>query len=309
MKKSVRYHGDLLVFDPIHFLEESVDDFLESGSQPPKIASAVIKVATGVELLLKDKLARICPALILDKIDGPALQIVKVFKLGKQLKDPSLVDTVELKTASFDTLLKRASHFIEISPAEQHLRELHDIRNRLVHHEGEVDMLKTNLLLVKYIFPFIEKLGQTDGRFRWNLTPAVWTKIKKIEKASIDALTSQLAKKIAHHETLADRLSEREVAMRIESEPEDAFEDLINPSLLCPACKNRSLAALGDFDEEGDEDSFHRFYYVLMACRVCELELEYNEVSHILENFEAFFEGLAQNEKPEWEQATEPPPD
>lgn len=301
----------VLTFDPVHFLREAINDFLESGTEPKKIASAVIKVATGVELILKEKLELICPALILEKIDvpGPAMQVAKAFNLGKHLIKPAELDLVELKTANFDTLLNRAAKFIELSEADPHLRRLQKIRNNLVHHKGVVDMWQTNLLLVKHIFPFLQNLGKSDRRFQLSLTSAVWAKIKSIEKASADGFTSQLAKKIAYHEMKSDKLSEREVAMRIESEPEEAFEELINPSLLCPACRNRSLAALGDFDEEGDENGFSRIYYVLMDCRVCELKLEPNEVRHILENFEAFFEGLVQNEKPEWEQATEPPSD
>jgi hypothetical protein len=301
----MRYRGDLLIFDPVDFLKEAVDDFLESGTEPSKIASAVIKVATGVELLLKEKLERICPTLILSKID--VLQVVKVFKLEKHLRNPKHLELVELKTADFDTLLQRASHFIDLSKDEPSLRRLQKIRNSLVHHQGNVDLHSTNLLLVKEVFPFIESFGKTDPRLQLKLSTSVWDKIKKIEKASTNALNTQLAKKMAHHERQAEKLTQRELRIRLESEPESYFEDMINHSLICPACKNHRLAAFGGFDEQGDEDGFSRAYYILMECRVCELKLDSNEAGHILDNFGEFFGNEQKGERTEWLQAFELP--
>src|ERR1700729_2635916 len=91
----------VLRFDPVHFLKEAINDFLESGTTPPKIASSVLKFATGVELLLKDKLEKICPGLILEKIDDGGLQVAKVFALGQQMRKPKELDSVDLKTANF----------------------------------------------------------------------------------------------------------------------------------------------------------------------------------------------------------------
>ena len=61
-------------FSPSDFLEEALDDFLESGAKSSRIASAVIKIATGVELLLKHYLEQICPALILEKPDDAGIK-------------------------------------------------------------------------------------------------------------------------------------------------------------------------------------------------------------------------------------------
>jgi hypothetical protein len=166
-------------------------------------------------------------------------------------------------------------------------------------------MWETNLLLAKHIFPFIQNLGKTDGRIQSSFTNSTWQKIEEIERHSTNILTSQLAKKIAHHERLSEKLSEEETRMRIESDPEDTWEDMINPDLLCPACKNRSLAARGEFEEDGDNDGFYRFYYVIMDCRVCKLKLEFSEIGHILDNFSTF--PVLRDEKSEWEQAVEPP--
>lgn len=301
----------VLTFDPVHFLREAISDFLASGAEPKKIASAVIKVATGVELILKEKLELICPALVLEKVDGPApaMQVAKAFNLGKHLIKPVELDLVELKTANFDTLLNRAAKFIELSEADPHLRRLQKIRNNLVHHKGEVDMWQTNLLLVKHIFPFLQTLGEPDARFRLNLTPAIWEQIKKIEKTSTSAFTSQLAKKIAHFKIHSERVSDRDVSMRINSIPEVEWEDLINYSLVCPACNYESFSAFGGYEEREDEDGFWHAYYVFMECRVCELRITNNEVVHIIENFGEFFEETLQDQKASWEAAMVEPPD
>ena len=69
-------------FDPVDFLTEAIDEFLESGAKPTRIASCIIKIATATELLLKEKLEKICPALVLDAIDDNALQVAKIYGLS-----------------------------------------------------------------------------------------------------------------------------------------------------------------------------------------------------------------------------------
>src|SRR5216684_1508263 len=58
-----------VTFSAEDFLSEAISDFLESGAKSSRLASAIVKVATGVELLLKNMLEKVCPALILDKVD------------------------------------------------------------------------------------------------------------------------------------------------------------------------------------------------------------------------------------------------
>ena len=306
----VRRH--ILTFNPVHFLIEAIDDFLESGSEPSKIASAVIKVATGVELLLKSKLEKICPALILEKIDPGALQVSKVFNLQKQMRVPTDLDKVELKTAKFDVLLQRAAQFVDLSKAEPHLRELHKIRNSLIHHKGEVDLWEVNLLLGRYVFPFLEELVQGDARSQVFLRPEVWKKIRQIEKASTDALSSQLAKKLTHYALLAEKLSGKQVRHRLGLAPEqmDSDEDVLENALICPACKNESLAGFGSWDVDHDDETgmpISGSWEVVMRCRVCGLRLSWSEIEYILQEFASFFGADGAKERAAWEQAIEPP--
>lgn len=294
----------VLTFDPAHFLTEAISDFLESGTQPPKIASAVIKVATGVELLLKDKLEKICPALILDKIDEFGLLVAKAFNLGTLMRNANELDAVEMKTASFNTLLNRASKFIDLGTARPHLEQLQKIRNSLVHHKGEVDMWQTNLLLVKHIFPFLEMMGKDDSQFQVRLDASLWHKIQRIERLSKDAFTSQLAKKIQHHSALADKLSKKEIATLIASEPDSRYGEIVDDSLVCPACRNPSLAAIGDVEVDYDEGvPTYAGWFVVMRCRVCRLRLNSSEAELIGDEYEEFFGTKDHKNKTAWHDA------
>jgi len=298
----------ILRFDPADFLKEAISEFLESGTNPLKIASVVIKVATGIELMLKGRLERICPALILDKSDDQGLLFAKAFNLAQFMRNPKDLDKVEMKTVTFTTLLLRASRYIDLSDAKQHLEELQKSRNNLVHHRGEVDMWQTNLLLVKHIFPFLEKMGKSDSKFQLRLEPSIWEKIKQIEKLSSDAFTSQLAKKIQHHAALADKLGKRETARRVELIPPSHGLEIIDTTLKCPACNFTCLAAYRDVDVDFEDGlAVGAGFFTTMSCRVCDLELETYEIDHIIESFGEFFGKEDAENRSEWESAMEPP--
>jgi hypothetical protein len=294
-------------FDRVHFLVEAIREFLASGPDPQKIGSAVLKVAIGVELLLKYRLEKICPALILDKIDEAGLQVIKAYDLGKHLITPVDLDKVTLKTANFDVILKRASKFIDLANYERHLLKLHQIRNQLIHHTGEVDLLEVNLLLVQHIFPFLEQASTADLKLKLWLRADLWARIKKIEKESIDAFTSQLAKKIVHHGEIARRLNAKQLQQRRNAEPESDSDEIIsNDSLRCPACGNDTLVAFGNFDVEWDRETrtpISASYYVVMICKVCELQLESAEIEHVIAHFEKFCGTDELQNKPAWEEA------
>jgi len=75
MPAETRYSGRdrKIQFSASDFLVEALDDFFESGAKSSRIASAVIKIATGVELLLNDYPEQICPALVLEKLDDAGM--------------------------------------------------------------------------------------------------------------------------------------------------------------------------------------------------------------------------------------------
>jgi hypothetical protein len=278
-------------FSPSDFLVEALDDFLESGAKTSRITSAIIKIATGVELLLKDYLERICPALILEKLDNPGMQIAKVFNLRKHMRSPKDLDAIEVRTATFPVLLERAARFFDIAEATPHLHKLHKIRNSLIHHQGRVDILEVNLLLVQHIFPLVERLSKLDKYLGLRIPRETWKKIRELEKTSVDALSSQLAKKLAHHSRIFGRLPTKKIPLLVASDAETPTSgaDLIESNLICPACKTEALAAFQDFDADVEDGEVVGASMIsTMSCRVCGLELDEDEIRHIIENFKEY---------------------
>jgi transcription elongation factor Elf1 len=298
-----------LSFSPSDFLQEAVEDFLESGAKTERIASAIIKVATGVELLLKNVLERICPALILDKVDDAGLQVAKVFGLGSRMRSPKELDTVELRTAAFPTLLVRASKFLDISQAAVHLHKLHKMRNSLIHHRGRVDVLEANLLLIEHVFPFLETLSKLEKTATVQLSADTWKRLTDVRSRSFDVLSSQLEKKLAHFQQSVKAFSSERVALLANSKPEPLTreEEVIEANLTCPACKQESLAAFQDIDVDFDETGPVAGHFIFsMRCRVCGLELDESEIAHIIEHFDQYFGADKQKELRYWKQSVEP---
>ena len=278
-------------FSPSDFLLEALDDFLESGAKTSRIASAIIKIATGVELLLKDYLEQICPALILEKLDNPGMQVAKVFDLRKHMRSPKDLDAVEVRTATFPVLLERATRFFDIAEATPHLTKLHKIRNSLIHHRGTVDILEVNLLLVQHIFPLVERLSKLVKYQGPRIPRETWKKIHELKKSSVDALTSQLAKKLVHHSRIFARLSAKKISALVASDPEKPTSgaELIEFGLVCPACRTVTLAVCQEFDVDvEDGEVIGASMIPSMNCRVCGLELEESEIRHIIENFQKY---------------------
>jgi hypothetical protein len=294
-------------FSPSDFLEEALDDFLESGAKSSRIASAIIKIATGVELLLKDYLGRICPALILEKLDDAGMQVAKVFNLRKHMRSPKDLDAVELRTATFSVLLNRAARFFDIAEATPHLHKLHKIRNSLIHHWGTVDILEVNLLLVQHIFPLVERLTKADKYYGSLISQETWTKIRELERQSVDALSSQLAKKLAHHSGVFGRLSENKITLLVASLPEKETSraDLVESGLTCPACKTKALAAFQEFDAEVEDGAVIAAYMTpTMSCRVCGLKLDESEIQYIIDRFREYVRN-DQEEESIWKKSIE----
>jgi len=289
---------------------EAIDEFLESGDRPTKIASSVIKIATAAELLLKEKLERICPALVLDTIDENALQVAKIFELGNKMQNRKELDGVELKTAAFPKLLNRTSKFFDLKTFKSSLSKLHEIRNSLVHHRGKVDLAEVNILLIEKVFPFFEEFTRNEKYLQFRLKPEIWKRLKKLEESSWDAVVTDTAKKLAHYEDKAKRLSKQRTALLLEAAPEPGEdEEIVSQGLQCPACRNNSLSAFSSFDVDFDETgpvSGHILF--TMRCGVCGLELEEDEIHLIIAQFEKFFGATGtQDQKDQWEEAVQEP--
>jgi hypothetical protein len=293
-------------FDFGDFLAEALEEFLESGARPTKIASSIIKIATAAELMLKRNLEAICPALVLDAVDE--MQVAKIFGLRNKLLAPKALDAVVVRTNAFPKLLARSGKFFDLSKFEKPLIRLHDIRNSLVHHHGSVDVAAVNLLLIKEIFPFFEQFTRNDKSMHFRLKPEMWARLKQLEESSWNLLITDLSKKLAHHADKARRLSSKRAALLLKESPESGLnEEIVDQGLLCPACKNASLAAFSEVDVDFDESGpVGGHFFFTMRCGVCGLELGDEEIHQVIAQFDKFFE-TGEAELHRWEEAIEEP--
>ena len=289
------------------FVEAAIKDFLESGTNTSRMAGAILQVATAVELLLKNYLEKICPALILDKIDDAGLQVAKLYDLGKVMISPKELDATTLKTASFSNIIQRVGKFMDLSKDEKHLRDLQNIRNALVHHRRKVEVLKVNLLLARHIFPFVRKLGQMDRSVVLRITSETWDKIQELERLSVSALASQIAKRIAHFSNLASEMSEAKTLHLAKSIPElNSKEDITSDDLSCLACHRNTATIFRDIDVDVEDGEIVGAYATFrMTCRVCEIEFDYEELNYIVKNFEKFAPENSPGELERWTAALE----
>lgn len=293
-------------------LQEAIEEFLQSGAEPGKFASCIIKMATATELLVKEKIEKLCPALVLDNIDDHGLQVAKVFGLSKKLLNPNALDRVSLKTASFPKLLCRAAHFFDLGGSAKHLERLHSIRNGLIHHSEDIDIDEVNLLLITKIFPFLEQFTKDDKALAFRVKSETWRQLKQLAESSSDVIATELSKKLAHHARFAKKLSAARTAVLIAAEPETKRdEQLVETNLLCPACKNESLGAFVDYEVDYDDGlPVGGSSFPSMRCRVCDLDLDQDEIETVITSFGKFFDKDHQKEKADWENAlAEPEPD
>lgn len=262
-------------FSPSDFLEESINDFFESGSDMNKLPICIIKAAIAAELIIKDKLEEICPALILEKIDDDGLQLIKLYNLDSK-RSRKKHKNIQLKTASFPVLIKRAENFLPINPHRNALIGLHKIRNELIHHKAELDVFEINVLLTKKIFPFLKEILKQN-----EISEKTWEHLENIKKEIASVFFSELMKKITHHHQEANSLSKHKIKVLLNSnlELEDKSETINQADLECPSCHYKSMAhVLGlDIDYPLDGGELMNVYQE-MRCRVCDLRLDEMEI-------------------------------
>jgi hypothetical protein len=293
-------------FQPSDFLIEAIDEFLESGAKQAKIGSCIIKIATATELLLKEKLEQLCPALVLESIDEAGLQVAKLYGLGDKMLVPKELERVEIKTVSFPKLLNRVGRFFDVAAAKPHLSDLHSIRNELIHHRGRVDVARVNLLLIEKVFPFLETFTKGDSMLKIRLRADTWKRLQQLAESSADIVVTELGKKTAHFANVAKRISNKRVQMLQASKIEvENDESIVMENLHCPACRNRSATMFSGWDVDMDDagNATSGWVYFVMRCNVCGLELEQDEIECIMGHFEKFVGPENVAEKDDWENA------
>ena len=127
-------------YDSVDLLEEGLKEFLESGNDARRIVSCLIKTQISIELIFKEYLKGICPALILERIDDEGIQVIKIFSLEGKTTNRTKNNKQELRTANFVIILKRLNQFVDLSAIMDKLLELSKLRNEVVHHEININL-------------------------------------------------------------------------------------------------------------------------------------------------------------------------
>lgn len=294
------------------FLQEGINEFLESGSNEARLASCIVKTVAATELLLKEELENICPSLILEKLEPK--QLIALHGLEEKLINKNSLKNVQIKTAKFEDILERASLFIKINRSLFNaLKEIYKLRNELLHHHrAALDEEVVNVLLAHHIFPFLHRLLERmqpegislHGR-RWIRLAedkSLWKAIEEIREKSISVFQSRLVKKILHHRRLAPDKSTERYRRLMSSKPDlERAEVLDSDGLYCPACENLSLALILGPDFDWNPDGILTNIYRVMRCRICGIELREEEISHIESNLARFIPNLDLQEK--WQDA------
>jgi hypothetical protein len=274
-----------VTFRAADFLVEAIDDFLESGTNPRKIGGSIIKIAVGAELLLKEKLERICPALILEEVGRGGLQIAKLYDLGAKMRQPAVLDNVELRTAPFGELLTRADLFLRMGRGRKYLEELYKLRNKLVHRSFTLDVHEANLLIINKVVPFLQQFTKDDPDMQVKIAPRTWKHLRIIANSSTDFVYAQFAKRVEQHRGRAARLSQRTVS-EILSRPTTCApnEELLGEALLCPACGHLSMIALAVEQEDRWVDDVFVHEDRGSVCKLCAFALDDEDVELYLDH-------------------------
>lgn len=305
-KTKTGYVGYL--FEPVDFLEEALNDFLESGENPRKIVSCVIKTQTSIELIFKEVIKQICPALILEKVDDDGLQVAKVFNLGEKMLDKSVLEKTEIRTVNFTTLLKRFSKFYDIQTSFNKLLKLNQIRNGLVHHEISLEIGEVNLLLAKDIFPFLHSflvslnpnpsLPPKPGMLLMDLNKGLWDKLAKVEKEMVNKFGGTLTMKIEHFKQKSESLSEPQKESLAKCEVTiDENESILEENFDCPSCRNQNMAFVVGVDYDWNPDGVITNTYDYMKCPICGLKINSDEMDFIKNHKSKFF---GKNPQKDW---------
>lgn len=289
-------------FQTADFLLEAIEEFLESGSDARKIASCIIKTATATELLLKDKMVKLCPPLVLDSIDPGGLQVAKFCGLSRNLLNPKDLDHISIKTAPLPALLRRTAYFFDLRGFKDDLAKLRKIRNELILRSKQIDVAEVNLLLINKVFPFFEQFTKDDKYLKFWLPADKWKELKALAQWSTDFVATEISKKLAHHAGAVKKMSSARINTLASAKPEKGEnKEVVETELLCPACKNESMTVISAWDVDTDETGYvSGVHYFVMQCRVCGLEVDDDEIRTVISEFEKFFGKDRQQELEMW---------
>lgn len=159
----------------IHSLWKGIEAFAAYNQSQDKmlIKDAIMFLHHGVELLMKQILTRNSPFLIFEDLRDAANKQKQADKAGVDI----FFLTKPPRTVSFEEALNRVDAFIKPQDLDDTLREnlnqLNQLRNRIEHHEIEVDQEKVNQLLDALHQPLLDLFDNQLGGIKRLQTPRV----------------------------------------------------------------------------------------------------------------------------------------
>lgn len=264
-------------FEAEDFLYDAIIEFLESGENKTRLISSIIKAAICTELVIKNLLYSINPVLILEKFNTE--QIIELMSLKGKVRPGKELKNSKIKTARFPVILERADYFLDLAKIKSRLESLFEWRNEIVHHAANLNLEEITFLLSENIFPFLrEHLKKTSHPLFTQ--EDIWEQLSKIAKDKGKEYLSQIRKKLTLHRSKANKLTATQRKSRLASPPVQYYgEEVIDTSLICPACFEPSLTIKFpvDFGDEGEPYAGPMDAH----CRVCGLTLDNEEIETI----------------------------
>ncbi len=225
----------------------------------------------------------------------------KLYELGSKMRQPALLDNVELQTASFGELLSRADLFFAMGRGRKHLEQLYETRNKLVHHRCKLDLNVANLLIINKVVPFLLKFTKDDPEVQVKIDPQTWQRLRKIANSSTHFVYAQFAKRVEQHAGRSAQLPQARVAGLLSRNTTLApNEQLLGEALLCPACRHASMSALAVEQEITWADDVSVYEDRGAVCKVCSFRLDEEDVELYLDHWQTFHGKKKEKEKRHW---------
>ncbi len=265
---------------PEDFLKEAIDDLIKGSADMRMLVNSIIKAAVSAELLMKQKLMGICPALLLEKIDDSGINLARVYEMEDMVRKEALSSN-PIKTVRFEILLKRAVAYQVIEEKDKEfLTKLGKHRNAILHHKETIDADKIRILLARDTFPLLKRLIPSDSIILGDRQ--VWETLNKISNDSIPGVVADMQANFAEHKKVRSGLSAKEISDRTGAAVQKGEGEIIEQrDLLCPACNEPSMAALIGADAEDEGDGMMLTAYSRMECRVCGLILDDDDIEDV----------------------------
>ena len=250
------------------------EHFLNSYEDPERLRQAVIDIHVGIELLLKERLARENPLFVIDKIDEKS-----AIEAHLTRNHPPQSVRAGQRTVGFEGALSRLERLglLPRTADRTRLTRLNQLRNELV-HAGSSAQLDEGLQLiaadaVKFVNDFLrEQLGTASEKV---FGTGPWTSVRALSMKVSDERERAFQKKLGQHRARVATLSPDDVTERMRTTIDLGTDE--TRTMQCPACDHEAYVGVHIEGPDDFDDGIPLgggAYVEEIQCQVCELRLE-----------------------------------